>query len=110
MKKETQFTDGPWRWLDGNNLMGDHGKRPIILSAQRLYARTPDGTMRPNDPKLPDALLIAAAPMLYAQLRETATDAHSLSSSNHPDVKFAECPHWSCVNARTALELAEPKQ
>lgn len=64
-------TSGPWRWLGNHSLVGDHGRRPAVLTARDLKQRGPDGLLVPFDPESPDGRLMAAAPDLLAEL-ETA--------------------------------------
>lgn len=71
MSDKITHTPGPWRWLNGNTLMGDHGNRPIILSAACLHERkASDGRMGPLDPTGPNANLIALAPTMFSLLQE----------------------------------------
>ena len=72
---EAKHTPGPWRWFNDSALVADHGRRPAVLtaspsagmdSAPEFRQRDARGVLVRLDPKSPDALLIAAAPDLYA--------------------------------------------
>jgi hypothetical protein len=28
-------TPGPWRWMSSSALVGDHGRRPVVITASR---------------------------------------------------------------------------
>lgn len=64
-------TPGPWRWISSDTLVGDHGRRPVVLCTVTgdLEGRGPGGALVEFDPKSVDARLIAAAPELLAALR-----------------------------------------
>jgi hypothetical protein len=66
-KRETKHTPGPWRWLGNHSLVGNHGRRPAVLTARELKQRNPaDGLLVDFDPESPDAPLMEAAPSLLA--------------------------------------------
>jgi hypothetical protein len=62
-------TPGPWSWLSPETLVGNHGHRPVILTARELDERGKDGRLVEFDPKGPNARLIAAAPELLEALK-----------------------------------------
>lgn len=69
-----ESTPGPWRWLNADTLMGDHGHRPIVLTSDHssrstMLERREDGLLHPLDVDGPNARLIAAAPDLLAAVR-----------------------------------------
>lgn len=65
-------TSGPWRWLSGESLVGDHSHRPVVLTARDLRMRNEEGRLVPNNPDGADARLIEAAPDLLAALEAVA--------------------------------------
>lgn len=72
---ESQHTPGPWAWqrLGELCLVGQHGRRPIVLTTlqrnAQLCVRDERGVLKPLDPDHPDARLIAAAPDLLEAAR-----------------------------------------
>lgn len=86
-----EATPGPWRWIDTDSLVGDHGKRPVVLSpcveSLGQYAMigtraAGSGLLRRLYPDDPNAALIAAAPtalrelLAYCEELERAKDAN----------------------------------
>lgn len=60
------MTPGPWRWMNTTSLVGDHGRRPAVLTGIDLRQRDGDGRLRELDIDSDDARLIEAAPDLLA--------------------------------------------
>ncbi len=74
-------TPGPWRWMNNEALVADHGQRRAILTAEGLQTCGGDGRLRLLDIDEPNARLIALAPDLYDALKrlvvhDVAQDAH----------------------------------
>lgn len=63
-------TPGPWRWMNSNSLVGDHGRRPAVLTGVDIRQRGEDGRLRSLEVDSSDARLIAAAPDLLAVLKD----------------------------------------
>lgn len=60
-------TPAPWRWLSNDTLMGDHGRRPIVLTSRTpMKQRDERGLLVEFDPNSADGRLIAAAPDGFA--------------------------------------------
>jgi len=57
-------TPGPWRWMNAETLVGDHGRRPVVLtiSPNGLATRATDGRLCILNAEHPNGRLIAAAP------------------------------------------------
>lgn len=79
-------TKGPWRWLSKETLVGDHGRRPVVLSANpkgQLVQRNEDGLLRPVDLDHPDMKAIAGA----GRLIEAVETFLLLRKTIFPEVK-----------------------
>lgn len=82
-------TKGPWRWLSKETLVGDHGHRPVIISANQkgqLVQRNEEGLLRPIDPKHPDMRALAGA----GRLIEAVEAFFKLRTSIFPEVRGPE--------------------
>ena len=88
---KSEHTPGPWRWLDGNSLMGDHSNRPIILSARGMLSRNSDGFLKTNNPESPDCRLIAAAPDLLRHAKIAAEILRGLQVDEDDEIGRASC-------------------
>ncbi len=81
-------TPGPWFWLNDDTLVGEHGRRPVVLAGDDLAARHPvHGSLVGFDKNSPDARLIASAPDMLAALREVdryLEDVAPLLDGNEP--------------------------
>lgn len=87
-------TPGPWRWLNEETLVADHGRRRAILTAYGLQTCGEDGLLRPLATDEPNACLIAAAPELLQALREVAADCYILENlgDSVPICSFCSVP------------------
>ena len=74
MNDELKHTPAPWRWWNGNTLMGDHGRRPIVLYARNMVTINADGFMEPNNSNSADCRLISVAPELLKALKRADTE------------------------------------
>jgi len=70
-------TPGPWRWMNNEALVADHGRRRAILTADGFETCGDDGRLRPLDIDEPNARLIAAAPDLLTFVRAFANTGTS---------------------------------
>lgn len=79
-------TKGPWRWLSKETLVADHGRRPVVLSANedgQLVQRNEDGLLRPIDLAHPDIRALAGS----ARLIEALEAFLALRTSIFPSVR-----------------------
>lgn len=82
-------TKGPWRWLSKETLVGDHGYRPVIISANRkgqFVQRSEEGLLRPIDTMHPDMRALAGA----GRLIEAVEAFFKLRTSIFPEVRGPE--------------------
>lgn len=68
-------TPGPWRWMNDDVLVADHGSRRVILTPEggrnaELATCGDDGLLRTFKCDEPNARLIAAAPKLLDALKD----------------------------------------
>jgi hypothetical protein len=91
----SKHTPGPWRWYTSDTLIGDHGRRPVVLMpgnspAASLRACGPDGRLQTFTKDCPDACLIAAAPEMLEALKLAASGAHDWESYAEAAIAKAE--------------------
>ena len=85
---ETKQTRAPWGWqkISGDwYLVGQHGRRPVVLSISRgKFTSTVDGILGDFDPEHPDAVLMAtSAGLLFAS--KQMLDAVKAGAGLHPE-------------------------
>lgn len=79
-ENNAKHTPGPWRWMTAETLVGDHGRRPVVLTTTPLGGLATggnDGLLGRLSAEHPNARLIAAAPDL---LKTTRAAWHTLQS------------------------------
>ncbi len=95
-------TPGPWRWLDSRSLVGDHGRRPAVLTARENRQRDAATSLLVEfDPDSPDANLIAAAPdLLDACVSALKISAVACIQCAKPGTRLFDTegdgPYWLC--------------
>lgn len=89
MKTQTR-TNGEWKWMSKDVLVGNHGHRPVILMAAgpngKLVQRGPEGLVVPIDTQHPDMVAIAGA----GRLVEAVEAFFKLRTSIFPEVRGEE--------------------
>jgi hypothetical protein len=109
-------TPGPWRWMNDDTLVADHGRRRVIVTGGNcgaLQTCGSNGLLRHHSAEDENARLIAAAPDLLAVVR-------ALSEFQRTYETNTQSPGWMPGNefysnllmvivrdARAALKKAE---
>jgi hypothetical protein len=107
--EQLSHTKGPWRWMSDQALVGDHGRRPVVLTGGAdgsLLTRGEDGRLRDLAADEANARLIAAAPDLLEALRVTAGNIRSLGPAGALDAVPEPYRLWLAV-VESAIAKAE---